>query len=206
MKKIEFGTLTLGCCLAFLAACSPSDSQNTSSLADLNSALGVASNTMTSFEKNTSGVTQDNAMDRFSKDYSMNLNNNPSLSHLGPMGVKPESDGSFLTYADSNNNQIKDVGEKELFKLEADAENDRLVASNEDGVAEQPQGMGMGTGFLMGMLLSNMMGRQRATGANPASRKATPKRASTGSASKSKGSPLSSARSRAGSGSHASGK
>jgi hypothetical protein len=58
-----------------------------------------------------------------------------------------------------------------------------------------------GSGLIMGMLLGNMMSRQRATGTNPAAKRATPKR----SASKSKSS-FGSAKSRVGSGSHSSGK
>ena len=192
MKKNQFTALSLACCLSLLTACG-SDNRNTSSLDDLNKALDVASSTMDTFEGNGDKVNKDNAMDVFSSDYASNLNKDQALAHLAPMGVKPEADGSFTSYADTNNNQIKDADEKSLFKLEVDAENNRLIASSENGVSEQPR-MGMGTGFLMGMLMSNMMSRQRATGANPAARKATPRRAAP------------SARSKSGSGSHASGK
>jgi len=199
MKRNEFGMLTAALTLSLLAACSPNDSQNSSSLDSLNKALGVASITMTSFESNGDKVNKDNAMDVFSKDYADNLNNTSSLAHLGPMGVKPEQDGSFVTFSDTNKNNIQDEGEKDLFKLEADAENQRLIVSDGNTVVEQPHS-GMMSGFLMGMLLSNMMGRQRSSGANPASKRATPPPRK--SASKS----APSAKSRAGSGSHASGK
>ena len=53
----------------------------------------------------------------------------------------------------------------------------------------------------MGMLLGNMMSRQRMTGANPASKKATPRARKAAPAKK--GNTM---RSRAGSGSHTSGK
>ncbi len=194
MKNLTL--ITMACSLALLTAC---DSRNTSMLDDLNKSLDVASNTMNSFEDSGSDVTNENAMDVFSKNYATNLNSEQSLNHLGPMGVQSEKDGSFTAYSDANNNQVKDTDEKGLFKLEADDQNNRLVASTDSEVAEQPH-MGMGSGFLMGMLMSNMMGRQRASGSNPASRKATPRR----SASPFKKSP--SAKSRAGSGSHASGK
>lgn len=210
MKTNKLSIVAMACSFALLiSACSPS-SENNSSLAEMNKALNVASNTMTSFEqKNTPAnqgtkavVNEANAMDVFAKDYAKNLNQDPSLAHLGTIGVKPEADGSFSAFGDTNKNQIKDANEKELFKLELDAENNRLVASNENGVQEQPQQMGMGTGLLMGMLLGNMLSRQRMTGANPASRKATP-RARTMSPNKNTSNSM---RSRAGSGSHASGK
>ena len=208
MKKHNITIITMSCCLAFLSACNGNDSQNTSSLAGLNSALGVASNTMSSMDKTTTAesktVNKENVMDTFSKQYASNLNKEPSLASYGPMGVSAEKDGSFTTFADANKNNVKDAGEKNLFKVEADTENNRLVASNEEGVAEQSHSF-MGSGFFMGMLLGNMLGGQRSMGVNPARRKATPSRSKGfGKSGFNKNSP--SARSRAGSGSHASGK
>ena len=203
-KKIKLGIMSISaiCCLSLLSACSPNDSQNSSSLADMNRALEVASTTMTTMDKTTtssnSTVTKETAMNDFSKKYAEKLNNDPKLDKYKPMGVAAEADGSFSAYTDANNNQMKDADEKTIFKLEADAKNGRLVASNEAGVAEQPYSF-MGGGFFMGMLLGNMLSRQSMTGANPASRKATPR-----SARSTRTAP--SARSRAGSGSHASGK
>jgi hypothetical protein len=203
MKKLNITLISMTCCIAFLSACNGSDSQNTSSLAGLNSALGVASNTMTSMDKSTSAdsttVNKENVMDEFSKKYASNLNKEASLASYGPMGVKAEKDGSFSTFADANKNNMKDAGEKDLFKIEADTENNRLVASNEEGVTEQPHSF-MGSGFFMGMLLGNMLGGQRNMGVNPAKRKATSSKRSAFSKN------TASARSRAGSGSHASGK
>ncbi len=196
MKMKNYTLLTLACSLALLTAC---DNSKSTMLDDLNRSLAVASNTMNSFEDSGSDVTNENAMNVFSKNYATNLNSEQSLNHLGPMGVQAEKDGSFTAFSDTNKNQVKDSDENGIFKLEADGQNNRLVASTDSEVAEQPQ-MGMGTGLLMGMLMGNMMSRQRATGVNPASRRATPKRSS------GFGKTTSSARSRAGSGSHASGK
>jgi len=207
MKTIKLNIIGISaaCCLSLLVACSPSDSQNTSSLADMNKALDVASTTMTSLDKTTSdtnsSMTKETVIADFSKKYAEELNKDPKLAHLKPIGVVPEADGSFSAYTDKNNNQIKDIDEKTLFKVEADAKNGRLLASNEAGVAEQPHSF-MGGGFFMGMLMGNLLSRQRMTGANPSRRKAgAAPRKSTGF---NKRAP--SARSRAGSGSHASGK
>jgi len=171
----------------------------------MNKALEVASTTMTSLDKSTtsanSTVSKETVIADFSKKYAEELNKDPKLAHLKPIGVVPEADGSFSAYTDKNNNQIKDIDEKTLFKVEADAKNGRLLASNEAGVAEQPHSF-MGGGFFMGMLMGNLLSRQRMTGANPARRKAGP--APRRSSSFNKRQP--SARSRAGSGSHASGK
>ena len=205
MKKIKLNIMSLStaCCLSLLTACSPSDSQNTSSLADMNRALDVASTTMTTMDQTTSStnttITNETAMNDFSKKYAEKLNNDPKLAHYKPIGVVPESDGSFSAFTDKNNNQIKDADEKAIFKVEADAKNGRLVASNEAGVAEQEHSF-MGGGFFMGMLMGSLLSRQRTTGANPAARKATPRKSS----GFRKSAP--SSRSRAGSGSFSSGK
>lgn len=202
MKKLHISLISMTCCIAFLSACNGNDSQNSSSLASLNSALGVASTTMTTMDKETNkdstSVNKDNVMDEFSKQYATNLNNDSSLAKLGPMGVSAEKDGSFLTYADANKNNVKDAGEKDLFKVEADTENNRLVAISEEGTTEQQHSFS-GSGFLMGMLIGNMLSGQRSAGVNPANRKA-----STVSKTKAKAAP--SAKSRAGSGSHSRGK
>ena len=200
MKKSNITIISMTCCVALLTACNSNDSQNSSSLASLNSALGVASTTMSSMDKETSkdnaSLNKDNVMGEFSKKYATNLNNDSSLAKLGPMGVTAEKDGSFLTYADANKNNVKDAGEKDLFKVEADSENNRLVATNEEGTTEQSHSFS-GSGFFMGMLMGSMLSGQRSAGVNPASRKATPAKAAKSSTS---------ARTRAGSGSHASGK
>jgi len=203
MKTIfSVATFTFG--LSLLTACSPESSN--SSLDDLKNSLSAASNSMSSFEQHGSEVTKENAMDVFAKDYAKKLNSDPALAHQRPIEVKPGKDGSFIAYSDVNKNQIQDANEKDLVKLEFDAENKRLVASNEEGVSEQPFS-GMGTGLLMGMLMGNMLSRQRMTGANPASKRATPRRSASPSKNQAQNrSPSQSMRSRAGSGSHASGK
>ena len=195
IKILSLTTVVVG---AFaLTACD----QKKSATADLDRILGVASDSMVSFEsKNSSNMealNEDNVMDKFSSNYASDLNASVPPIHSGPIGVKTEQDGSFAGFDDKNNNGVKDADEKDLFKLEVDTENNRLVASNEGEVRESGFS---GSGLIMGMLLGNMLSRQRATGANPAAKRATPKR----SASKSKS--FGNAKSRVGSGSHSSGK
>ena len=195
IKILSLTTVIVG---AFaLTACD----QKKSATADLDRILGVASDSMVSFEsKNSSNMealNEGNVMDKFSSSYASDLNASVPPIHSGPIGVKSEQDGSFAGFDDKNNNGIKDTDEKDLFKLEVDTENNRLVASNEGEVRESGFS---GSGLIMGMLLGNMLSRQRTTGARPAMKKATPKR----SASKSKS--FGSAKSRVGSGSHSSGK
>ncbi|MEE9310754.1 MAG: hypothetical protein V3U64_07005 [Cocleimonas sp.] len=190
-------TTAIICGALALTACD----QKKSATADLDRVLGVASNSMTSFEtKNSSNMealNEGNVMDKFSSSYASNLNASQPPIHTGPIGVKSEKDGSFAGFDDKNNNGVKDEGEKDIFKLEVDTENNRLVASD-DGVVRE-SGFS-GSGLIMGMMIGNMLSRQRATGARPAMRKATPKRTAP------KKSSFGSAKSRVGSGSHSSGK
>ncbi len=158
--------------------------------ADLDQVLNVASDTLDRFESNTD-VNEDNAMDKFAGSYAQNLNTSQPAISSSAVGVVSNSDGSFDGFADANNNSVKDSGEQDLFNLEIDSENNRLIASDETAVRDSHFS---GTGLLAGMLIGSMLSRQRAAGKNPASKKATSKSA------------YKSARSRAGSGSHSSGK
>ncbi len=194
MKIISLTTILCG---AFaLTACGEK-----SATADLDRVLGVASNSMTSFEsKNTSNLAalnEGNVMDKFSSNYAAELNASQPPIHKGTVGVKSQKDGSFAGFDDKNKNGVKDEGEEDIFKLEVDTENNRLVASNDGEVRESGFS---GSGLLMGMLIGNMLSRQRATGANPAARRATPRK------SASKSNAFKNAKSRVGSGSHSSGK
>lgn len=185
MKLTTFATTTIICSTMLLGGC-----EKKSATADLDRVLGVASDSMVKFENTSADVNKDNVMEKFSSSYSSNLNSAQPPIHAGPIGVTPEKDGSLLSFDDKNNNKIQDEGEKELFKLEVDSENNRLVASSEGEVREQGFS---GSGLLMGMLIGNMLSRQRATGVNPATKRATPRRSV-------------SSKSRAGSGSFSRGK
>lgn len=189
MKFITLGLTSLVCSSMLLAGC-----EQKSATADLDRVLGIASDSMTTFEK-TADVTQDNVMQKFSERYSSNLNSAQPPIHAGTIGVNPEKDGSMLSFNDKNSNGIKDAGEEDLFKLEVDSENKRLIASSEGEVRESGFSA---SGLLMGMLIGNMLSRQRAAGVNPANKRATPRN------TVKKSSP--SAKTRAGSGSFSRGK
>lgn len=159
------------------------------STAQLDQALGIASGTVKEFE-NTADVNENNAMEKFAAKYGSDLNSAQPPLNANPIGVESQANGAILSFDDVNSNGIKDSGEKELFTMEVDSENKQLIASTE---GESRQSGFSGSGLLMGMMIGNMLSRQRATGTNPAARKAT-----------ARGTP--SARSRAGSGSHSRGK
>jgi len=195
-KQISLSAMVFGFIL--LAGCSG----GTQPSVDLDQVLKIGASSLHKLQDN-SKVNKENAMQEFSNDFADDLNNTQPFVHpAGPLGVKPEADGSFVGFHDKNINQKMEAGEKAVFKLELDSENNRLVASDQSAVRDQPFS-GMGTGFLVGMLMGNILNRQSATGANPASRKATP-RSTYQNARKAQ--TARSARSRAGSGSHSSGK
>ncbi len=196
-NKLKFFVLGLIGVAVIFSLMNPDKNGSGTSHADLDQVLSVAANTMSGLD-NSTDVNQDNAMDKFAQNYSQGLNSSqPAISNT-PIGVAAQKDGSFTAFNDTNNNLTKDEGEKDLFNLEIDSENERLIASDETGVREHGFSF---SGLFMGMMIGNLLSRQRATGANPASRKATPKAAYRKSRAQS-----TSARSRAGSGSHSSGK
>lgn len=168
------------------------DSGSGTSTAQLDRALGIASDTMGGFE-NTPEVNESNVMEKFTSQYNDNLNAAQPPMNANPIGIHAQDNGALLSFDDLNGNGIQDEGEEDLFTMEVDGENNRLIASSE--TESRDHGFS-GSGLLMGMLIGNLMSRQAATGTNPASRKTT----SRGTASPT------SAKSRAGSGSHSRGK
>ena len=79
-----------------------------------------------------------------------------------PIAIKLKKNATFEGYGDKNANGKVDSGEKQLFKIEIDMTNKRLIATDTSG---KSTGRGFsGMGFLAGALIGNLMGRQRAAG------------------------------------------
>jgi len=91
------------------------------------------------------------------------VNQQPAV-YASPVGVNLLKDATFEGFNDPNRNNLKESSEKRLFKLEVDFDNKRLIASNNSGSS---MGMGLAAGFLGGMLMSRLMGNQRAAGIRP---------------------------------------
>ena len=198
MKKIAITTLTLS--LSLLAGCGES-----SNAIDLNRVSEISTNTLQAMGSKTGIDDGDKAISVFREELERALNSSrPMVYPQSFIGVSAENNGSFKGYDDKDSNHIQGADEKDLFNIEIDTENQRVLASNPGGseTASSPFG-GMMTGMLLGMMMGNLMNRQRSAGVNPASKKANVKKAAPQS-KKSASSP--SAKSRAGSGSHASGK
>lgn len=83
------------------------------------------------------------------------------------MGVGVQSDAKFLGFDDTNSNGVQDTEEANLFTIEIDEANNRLIGTD---VAGNETGMRFsGSGFLTGMLIGNLLSRQRSAGVSAAS-------------------------------------
>jgi hypothetical protein len=171
---------------------------------DLDRVMGVALESMQRYEQthlgSVSGSMDEQAMSAFSRELSDDLRMAQPPLYAGPISVLVAADGSIQGYHDRNANYVRETGEEDLFKIEVDSNNQRIIASHDGEVRDQ--GLGMGSGFLMGMLMGSLLNRQSAAGIRPGafdSKRATPQRQPSRTS-------YSSARSRAGSGSFSSGK
>jgi len=170
---------------------------------DLNRVSEIATDSAQTMSARTDINDGDKAIEALREEFETKLNSSrPMVYPESYIAVTAEADGSFKGYSDVDNNHVQSAEEEELFKMELDSENQRVLASNPSGseTASSPFS-GMMTGMLMGMMMGNLMGRQRSAGAKAAGRKANVQRPS-----KSAGKSSPSAKSRAGSGSHARGK
>lgn len=83
------------------------------------------------------------------------------------IGMKVQQDALFLGFKDSNANGIQDSGEKKIFSVEIDAENERLIATDESGASVGHRFSG--SGILTGLFIGSMLSRQRSAGIRPGS-------------------------------------
>ena len=84
-----------------------------------------------------------------------------------PLGVELEKDATFLGFADTNANKVRDEGEAKVFTVEIDSENKRLIATDMSGEGSHLRFSG--TGFLAGALIGSLLSRQNAAGVKPGS-------------------------------------
>lgn len=202
MKKTTglITSATLASALLIVAGCSKSVEQ-----ADLDRVLDVSYDTLYKFENGAENTRDEHAMTAFEEKLRFNfLTANPPV-HSGTVGINLKEDGSFEGFQDSNGNSEKDADEADLFVVEIDESNGRLIASDATGSGNVRDQHFSGTGLLTGFLLGSLLSRQRSAGIGRSAfsnKKSTPKAAAK-SASKSSSQ---SAKSRSGSGSHSFGK
>jgi len=192
MKKT--GAFVLGAFLAsslfLLNGCSESVPS-----ADLDRVLDITQDTLYRFENSPNNTQDERALAGFATELEQNFNTATPPAHPSPIGINLLDDGSLEGYMDKSGNRQKEGEEPRLFLVEIDAEQERLIATDANETIRESHFSG--TGLLAGYLIGSMLGRQRSAGVNSKSlsgKKAVSKAA------------YSSARSRAGSGSHSSGK
>jgi hypothetical protein len=165
---------------------------------DLSAVLDVTVDTIYAFEEKVGDGQQlnpDETFIAFSEKLAENYNTAQPVLHTKPIGVAPKTDASLLAYEDLNSNKEMDQGEDALFLIEVDGENSRVIATSRSGAVNDHSFSG--TSLLTGYLIGSMLSRQTAAGVNKS--QLASKRPMTAKAA-------ASARARAGSGSHTSGK
>lgn len=116
-------------------------------------------------ENNITEVT-DAEMNEFTQYFTNVLNSDPRF-YESTLGLKVQSDATFLGFADANANGLQDTDEGKVFTVEIDEENMRLIATD---VAGNSTGLRFsGAGFLAGALIGNLIGRQRGAGISKSS-------------------------------------
>jgi len=162
---------------------------------DLNLALDITVDTLHSYsdslgDKKPEG---DAAFLGFAEKLGTNYNLAQPPLYKEQIGVSPQADASLVAFSDTNMNRTLEEGEALLFKIEIDGEQSRIIASSNSGAVNEHHFSG--TSLLTGYLIGSMLSRQRGAGVT-----------SKQLASKKPVSSQAAARSRAGSGSHSSGK
>jgi len=208
MFNVKYHIVGLISASMMLTACGGSDPVE---VVDLDKVLDVVTATFDTLDSASPDGVGETAVDPAQSDEKMqdflvlctaNLNDAKIVSQ--PIGLALLSEGAFEGFMDPNQNGTKDSGEKQIFKVEIDAERNRLIAS--DTQYQRDAGFNP-TGLLAGLLIGSMLSRQRASGVNTnrfKNQKMSPK--SYHSSAVSKASSSASARSRSSSGSYSSGK
>lgn len=150
IKFIKVGAL--GVTLFALAACGGSKTQT----ADLGQVLDRADYAMTNYDVSIEGTEASDAeMEAFTLYMAGVMNSSPKF-YDKPLGLELKSDASFTGFVDANGNTTRDAGEDDVFTLEVDSENERLIATDTtgDSVHRRYSGSGIITGLLIGHLLS----------------------------------------------------
>jgi hypothetical protein len=117
-------------------------------------------------EANSIAEASDEQVDEFTGYLTEVMNTEPRF-YDQPLGLEILSDAKFSGYVDPNENGVRDSGEGEIFTIEIDEANNRLIATDTTG---QSAGLRFsGAGFLAGALIGNLIGRQRSAGITAAS-------------------------------------
>jgi len=174
MRFAQYGLVAI--LLSAMVGCGSSKVE----VVDLNKVLDVFSSTLTELDKKHAdkGETEvaavkpeedkEDQRQEFIDLYAANLNK-AKVSTIS-VGVEMTPAGDITGFGDANSNKSKESGEKELFKLQIDEANSRVIAS--DGSYYRDQAYRPRGGFFTGYLIGSMLGRNRSyySGARAASK------------------------------------
>lgn len=137
--------------------------------ADLGHVLDVFVDSMDNFQSSAADSNATEASDSVMQEFTVFTQdklNNPSFTSQ-PVGLELKADGMFEGFEDKNSNSTRDSGEETSFTVEIDTENSRLIATDMSG--ESAGARFSAGGFLAGMILGNLLSRQRKAGIKPSS-------------------------------------
>ncbi len=123
---------------------------------------------------NATKLTDEN-MAEFGSFLAQVMNSNPRF-YDEEIGIKMRKDAAFQGFTDKNKNGLQEEGENDIFTIEVDGENARIIASDGSGAASDTRFSG--SGILTGLLLGHLLSRQSAAGVKPGSfnnRQTTPR-------------------------------
>jgi len=107
------------------------------------------------------------AQQAFTQIYAGMLNASPERTHYeGTLGVTVRDDGSVLGFHDKDGDGTKGADEPDVFSVEIDAENRRMIATDHtrEGFHRDRTYRMRGPGLFTGFLLGSMLGRQQTAG------------------------------------------
>lgn len=130
--------------------------------ADLGSVLDRTDYALTNYQpSNEEGTVDEAEMDMFTS-YLTAVMNAPQAFYDKPIGVSLGADAMFTGFEDPNTNNVQDSGEDNIFTVEVDVDNERLIATDVSGNAVHHRYSG--SGLVTGLLIGRLLGRQRAAG------------------------------------------
>lgn len=160
-KLIQYGVIALAVG-GFFAWTAYQDSQPQT--ADLGQVLNRAVYAFENYDVPEAGAeVTDEQMEDFTMFMTVAMNATPQF-YDDQIGLELRDDASFNGYADKNFNLVRDEGEKDIFTLEVDTENSRLIAT--DATGEGVHRGFNGSGLLAGLLIGNLLARQTRSGVN----------------------------------------
>lgn len=163
MRCAQYGLIAL--LMTAIVGCGSSNVE----VVDLNKVLDVFASTLDELDKKHSdkGESEVAAVDAADEEdgqrkefldlYATNLNKARIIKSA--VGVEMSPSGDILGFKDANSNKARDSGEKEIFKLQIDADNSRVIAS--DGTYYRDHRYRPRAGFFTGYLIGSMLGRNR---------------------------------------------